>query len=411
MNTWTLSWSGLRTVTELEIKQRIRSKRWIWALVGWVVLLGTITMLVMLAARSMYSVEYDDGAAVTSAGPTVFAAITYLVLGMGLVIAPAFTATAINGDRSAGTLATLQATRLSAVEIAAGKLTAAWLTATVFLVAAVPFIALSMAWGDISLAQVVVVFLVVLTEVAVVCAIGLGWSAVISRPAGSAMLTYLSVVFLTVITVVAFALSMVLVIVKQPVQVWGLPPAVVAEYGRQVDDYFEKNPDKDNPPPAPVEKCTWFEEERQVTYTDRVWWLLLANPFIIVSDAAPLPEGAAQNLADYNQRGSDPMASLRYQVRRLSDPPELRIDECSQYYDGQPGYVVTYDDQGNAQVTTKNGVPVQTSPVQRPVVNVETPVWPGGLAFHLLLGAVFFWVAVRRLQVPYRSLRAGTRVA
>lgn len=411
MNTWALSWSGLRTVTELEIKQRIRSKRWIWALVAWFLVLGFITTLIILATRSLYLISDNTDRAVQDAGPMAFAAITFLVLGMGLVIAPAFTATAINGDRAAGTLATLQATRLSAVEIAAGKLMAAWLTAAVFLVVAVPFIAWTMLLGQISPWQVFVVFLVVLAEVAVVCAIGLGWSAIVSRSAGSAMLTYLSVVFLAVITLIVFALSTVLVTHNETVRVWGLTPSVESEYDRQVDQYYQDYPDGSNPPSAPVEKCTWFEQKQQVTHTDQVWWLLLANPFVIVTDAAPIPDGATANLADYTRERNDPMASLRLQVRLLSQPPTREIDQCTYLYDGRPGYQVTYDESGNAHVTTKDGTPVQVSPVKATVVSAETPVWPWGLGAHLVLGAVFFWAAVRRLSIPYRTLRPGTRVA
>lgn len=411
MSTWSLTLSGLRTVTELELKQRIRSKRWIWALVAWVLVLGVITVLIMMAASMVYSPieqaeDFNQGP-----GPVAFAAITYLVLGMGLVIAPAFTATAINGDRAAGTLATLQATRLSALEIATGKLVAAWLTALVFLVTALPFIAWSMVLGNISVWQVIVVFVLVLAEVAVVCAIGLGWSSIVSRAAGSAMLTYLSVVFLTVITLIVFALSTVLVTSQQTVRVWGLPDDVEAAYYAEVDQYFQNNPNKGNPPPAPVDKCTWLEEKESVTRTDQIWWLLLANPFVIVTDAAPLPPGAAQNLDGYVTNTNDPMANLRYQVRRLSSAPPFERDYCSAFYDGQPGYIVSYDNQSQVEVTTKNGVSVQISPVKRAVVQAEAPVWPWGLGFHLLLGVLFFWIAVRRLSIPYRALRPGTRVA
>ncbi len=409
MSTWSLSWSGLSTVTELEIKQRIRSRRWIWALAGWVLVLAVITGMIMLAATSIAGPagqSYGNGP-----GPLAFSAITFLVLGMGLVIAPAFTATAINGDRAAGTLATVQATNLSALEIAAGKLTAAWLTAAVFLVAAVPFIAWSMLLGGISIAQVLVVFAVVLVEVAVICAVGLGWSAVISRAAGSTLLTYLSVVVLAFATVIVFALSTVLVTSEQTVRVWGLSPEVAKAYSDQVDQYYTENPNGGDPPPAPVDKCAWFDARESVTRTDQIWWLLLVNPFVIVSDAAPLPPGAAQSLGSYAGSANDPMASLRYQVRRLSTPPAIQVDRCSFYYDGQPGYSVEYDNQGNVTVLTKGGVRVQVSPVKEAVLNVETPVWPWGLGLHLLLGAAFFWMAVRRLRIPYRRLRPGTRVA
>jgi hypothetical protein len=44
-------------------------------------------------------------------------------------------------------------------------------------------------------------------------------------------------------------------------------------------------------------------------------------------------------------------------------------------------------------------------------VNVETPAWPWGLGVNVLIGAVFFWAAVRRLAIPYGVLPPGTRVA
>lgn len=50
MNTWSLSWHGLRTVISLELKQRIRSPRWIVALAAWFVLIGAVTGLTIYSA-------------------------------------------------------------------------------------------------------------------------------------------------------------------------------------------------------------------------------------------------------------------------------------------------------------------------------------------------------------------------
>lgn len=423
MNTWVLSANGVRTVVELELKQRIRSRRWIWALAAWFLLIGAITTLVILAVLTTYGpsamVIHDPAIAPfdppadeigSRAGPMAFGMITYLVLGMGLMIAPAFTATSINGDRSAGTLATLQATRLSAVDLATGKLVAAWCTAAVFLVVASPFIAWSMLLGSISAWQVLVVFLVVLAEVAVVCAIGLGWSALISRPAGAAAMTYLSVVVLAVLSLLVFGLATTLTAERTTQRVWGLTEQTLDEYNRQTEEAYQKDPDAD-PPPAPVDKCTWFERKSTTMRYDRVWWLLVGNPFVVIADAAPLPPGASADLSRYSSLSSDPLASIRWGVRKLSIPPTLEYDECASYYSSLPGYTVEWDDNGNAIVKNGNGVVVNTSPVKIPPVNVETPVWPWGLGFHVLLGAVFFWIAVRRLAVPYRKLTPGTRVA
>jgi ABC-type transport system involved in multi-copper enzyme maturation permease subunit len=407
MSAWRLSFNGLRTVVELELRQRVRSRRWIWALVGWFALIGAVTSLVIWAASKNWgSPDTDLG----PGGPTAFGLITYFVLGLGLMIAPAFTSTSINGDRAAGTLATLQATRLSAIDLAMGRLIAAWLTAAVFVLVATPFIAWSMALGSISIWQVLVVFLVVLAEVAIVAAIGLGWSALLSRAAGAAAMTYLSVIVLSVLTVVVFGLATMATVSPQVERVWGLTPAAQDEYSMSVDDYLKEHPGA-SAPPAPVDKCTWWERTTYQPQAERVWWMLVANPFVVVADAAPLPPGVSADLKAYQRLNSDPLAAVRYAVRYLAIPSTREVDECSMYYSEVPGYTVEWDVDGNAVVKAPDGTVVNTSPVKRTVVNVESPIWPWGLGFHFLLGVVFFWIAVRRLSVPYGRLTPGTRVA
>ncbi|MCA0295915.1 MAG: ABC transporter permease [Actinobacteria bacterium] len=407
MNTWKLSPAGVRTVVELELRQRIRSRRWIWALVGWFVVIGAISGLIMFTTERIRS-EQDANFA---GGPLAFGIITYFVLGMALVIAPAFTATSINGDRNAGTLATIQATRLSALELATGKLIAAWLAAAVFLVVALPFIAWSMVWGNISILQVAATFAVMFAEVAVVCAIGLGWSALISRPAGSTLLTYLSVVFLTVITLIVVGLLSLAIVRTEQVRVWGLNDADNSAYQESLDKYWQDNPDGSDPPTPPVNKCTWYTRDQSVVHVEQIWWILVGNPFVIVADAAPLPPGSAKNLSEYEDLGSDPLAAVRWAVRRMSNGPQPEIDECTAMYADMPGYRVDYDNEGIPRVYTTSGTPVNVSPVKVQAVNVETPVWPWGLGVNVLIGAVFFWVAVRRLAIPYGVLPSGTRVA
>ena len=408
MNAWRLSWNGLRTVTELELKQRIRSRRWIWALVVWFAFIGAISSLMMLATNQLFSVSQrpDD-----TAGPVTFAIITFFILGMGLLIAPTFTATSINGDRVSGTLATLQATRISALELATGKLLAAWLTSAVFLVVALPFLAWSMILGNISLLQVVVCFAVVFAEVAVVCAIGLGWSALFSRQAGSAVLTYLSVVGLSIILPGVMALLVPLVQQDETIRVWGLSEADQAAYQGQIDSYWNEHPDGDGSgaPAPPIGKCAWQEVTEPVVHTDRIWWLAVPNPFVIVSDAAPLPPKTAD---EPSARATSPLGAISYGVRWISQPPRTERDECIQLYANSNAYQFSYDSAGNPTVTTASGTPVNVqSPVKRQTVDTSMPIWPWGLAVNILLGALFFWVAVRRLSVPYGVLPKGTRVA
>jgi ABC-type transport system involved in multi-copper enzyme maturation, permease component len=411
MNTWQLTWNGLRTVTGLELRQRIRSKRWIWVLAAWFLVIGGVTWLILAAIPRLLGFGSSTEAGL-GAGPLAFGTITFFVLGMGLVIAPAFTATSINGDRSAGTLALLQATRLSALEIALGKLVAAWLTAAVFLVVVLPFIAASMVWGDISIKQVLLTFLVVFAEVAVICAIGIGWSSLLNRPAMSTMMTYLSVVFLTVISLIVLGLLVPMVMRNEQVRVWGLPPSVQAEYDAQTNQFWEENPNAEATLPAPVGKCAWYTQTEPVSHLDQIWWISLVNPFVIVADAAPLPPTATKDLGSYVNRSADPLAWIRYSIRMMAQPSTLERDDCTQLYATLPGYEVGYSDDDIAIVTTSDGTPVNVnSPVKRRPVSVESPIWPWGLGANVLLGGAFFWVAVRRLAVPHRKLAAGTRVA
>lgn len=411
MNTWSLSWHGLRTVISLELRQRIRSPRWVIALVAWFLLIGAVTGLVMY---SMWRLRNDSfGYTEYGAGPMAFGIITLFVLGMALVIAPAFTATSINGDRTSGTLATLQATRLSAVEIAAGKLIAAWLAAAVFLVGALPFIVWTMLLGSISIWQVAVCFAVVFALVAVVCAIGLGWSALIQRTAGASVMTYLSVVLLSLISPMVMALSVPFTVEDTTVRVWGLPPDVQMAYDEAVSKYWDEHPDGDGAgaPAPPIGECTWNEQRYEQSRTDRVWWMLVPNPFVIVADAAPLPDSARESLSSYVSASSDPLAGMRAGVRSLAMGPESERDECIYLYYGL-GYNVDWNADGTPQVTTQNGDPVPvTSPVKRRTVDAGAPIWPWGLGVNLVIGTVFFWVAVRRLAIPYGVLPKGVRVA
>ncbi len=414
MNTWSLSWRGLRVVTGLEVRQRIRSRRWLIALVAWFLFVGAITSLVIGSAMQGFTQrDLQPGGIVPTPGPLAFGLNGLFVLGMGLVIAPTFTATSINGDRAAGTLATLQATRLSALEIAAGKLLAAWLTSAVFLVVSLPFIVWTMVLGSISIWQVLVCLAVVFVLVAVVCAIGLGWSSIISRSAGSAVMTYLCIVALGIISPMVMALSVPFLTSYDTVRVWGLPQPVADAYSAQLDEYWKNNPDADgsDAPAPPLGECTWTEQVEEQTHFERTWWLLVPNPFVVVADAAPLPALGRESLNTYIGQTSDPLAGIRVMVRQVADPPATERDECIYLY-GNLGYNIEWNADGTPKVTTPDGTPVNVqSPVQRHSIEVGPPVWPWGLGVNLLIGAAFFSVAVRRLAIPYGKLPRGVRVA
>ncbi|MGW6132508.1 ABC transporter permease [Cellulomonas sp. NPDC055163] len=360
--TWRVTGHGVRTVATLELRQRVRSTRWKVALLVWFLVVGAITALGWAA---MASTSSGTGVEQEPLGPAIFGLVVFFVLFLGLVVAPTLSATAINGDRSAGTLAILQVTLLSPAEIVLGKLLASWTAALAFLVVSVPFLVAGLAAGGTPVLSVVVCLVVLALLLAGVCAIGLGFSALTARSAGSAVLTYLAVAGLTVLSLLVFGLTIPAVSNQaQEVRVWTVPSTY---------DWED----------AQVPECVWETQTQYVSHTERTWWLLAINPFVVVADAAPAAE------RDDTFTGFDVLGGIREGVRTLRAGPAPEQDYC---WTGQ--------ERGASYV----------SPVAERDVD-DSAVWPWGLAANLLLGAAGVVLAVRRLRIPQRTLARGTRVA
>ncbi|KQR08495.1 ABC transporter permease [Cellulomonas sp. Leaf334] len=353
--TWGLTWHGVRTVAVLELRQRVRSTRWVVALVVWFVVVGGITLLTSGAISTSASGESGPG---PSAGPLLFGAVTFLVLGLGLLVTPTLASTGINGDRNAGTLATLQVTLLTPAEIAAGKLLAAWAVACAFLVASLPFLGIALAMEGTPGTALLRVVLLVAVLLACVCGIGLGFSALTTRTAGSTVLTFLTVAALTLLTPILFGLTFPTISRTQEVPVSSGPMSFDDESGTAA--------------------CEVTVQERSVAHTERTWWLLGINPFVVLADGAGTTEHAR-----FADNSNDPLGMIRDGVRQLRAGPAIPVDECW----------------------------LDSSVEDRQDTVSRAPVWPWGLAVDVLLGAAGYVVAVRRLRIPQRTLPRGTRVA
>jgi len=351
---WRVSWHGLRTVARLELRQRVRSTRWIVALVVWFVVVGGITLLATGALSAI-----GGGVVREQRGPLLWAIVAYLVLGLGLVVTPTLTSTAINGDRNAGTLAILQVTLLSPAEIVLGKLAAAWLAAMAFLVASLPFFVLALALGGTPVVSAFAVVALIALLLAAVCGIGIGLSAFTARVAGSTVATFASVVGLAVISPILFGVTFPSIQDQADVRVF-----------RSTSSFRG---------PTSADDCRWTSETRTVWHTERTWWLLAINPFVVLADGSATP-------ADLTS--VSPFASLRESVRGARSGASLATNECWGWETG-----------------TRFDPP---EPVPDPSA---APIWPWGLGANLLLGAGGVWTAVRRLSIPQGGLPKGVRVA
>jgi hypothetical protein len=277
-----------------------------------------------------------------------------LVLGLGLLVTPTLASTAVNGDRAAGTLATLQVTLLTPAEIVVGKVLAAWAASCAFLAASVPFLLFAALVGPTPWAAVLRVVLLVAVLLLAVCGIGIGFSALVARPAGSTVLTFTTVAALVLGLPLVFGLTIPSVQARESVRVYEQQATPTGDEGT----------------------CRWIDEQRSVTHTERTWWLLAPNPFVVLADGA----GTSSTQAEAERR-SDPLGMLRSAVGLARAGAQHTADEC--WADG---------DGTDATAST-------------------AAVWPWGLGAELLLGAAGLLVAVRRLRLPLRALPRGTRVA
>ncbi len=376
-----MSWHGIRTVATLELRQRVRTSKWPIVLAVWVAVIGLVAFL-------SYWATNDEQ---LRSGEAMYDIVIFFVLGLAMLIVPSLTATSVNGDREHGVLATLQTTLLTHWDIVLGKLAAAWAISMAFLVSALPFMAWAWFEGGVSGSRIVLSLVVLVLVLAVVCTLGLMFSTLTARPIASAVLTYLTMGALVFGTTIGFGLSAFLVTAEEQQQVFGIP-----------DNWWETHqppnidPADPNLTPEQLEQlnnvgqptredCTTFTRTTQVPHTERIWWMLPLNPFVVVADAAP-----SEPRKDNGQfsSGFTPMRWISGGARMARNGPDAVVDECTN------------------QVGTEG---VYVDPMEKALES--DPVWPYGLAFLLLAGAGAATVAGRRLKTPIRRLPNGTRIA
>ena len=352
-----MSWTAVRTVAVLELRQRVRSTRWRVMLIVWGVVL-------VLLCGGLTALAGMSGGRHEEIVPILYDLTLGFVLGIGLIVAPTLSATSINGDRADATLALLQATALRSHEIVVGKLLAAWLAALAFLAVAAPFLLAFTMTGGASWTALVGHLLILAVSLGAVCAVGLGLSAATARPSASAVLTYLVVTALVIGTPIMMTLSTTAVHGKQRSIVYS------TDYDESTNNkqVCEKDPDI---------------YTSDIVHWERIWWMLIPNPFVALGDVS-----ARAPVTDIDPRTSySPLRELGLSVDTMRTPQPA---EVVSYYCGNDSHS-TWDDD-----------------VRRPEHLV---FWPATLLVLGLLGAWSLVSASRRLRTPVRTLARGTRVA
>ena len=359
-----MTWTGVRTIMVLELRQRVRATRWRVMLGIW------LAVLILLCGGMTIALLETTGAPPKDHLTSLYDLVVCFVLGIGLIVAPTLSATSINGDRTDATLALLQATALRSQEIVVGKLLAAWGAAIAFLGVAAPFLLILTVAGG-SHWQALLAHLVILgVTLGAVCAIGLGFSSLTARPSASAVLTYIVVAALTVGTPLATTIASSLVTGKQTVVTYEV------DYTNSTDDKLVCRPDPD-------------VETREVTRTNRIWWMLAPNPFVALGDATA--HAPIQPALDHHSVGNSLLTSTGLGVDSMRDPKPDRV--IHNYCEGDS----FYDDPFGSSTTDSR--------------TKHLVFWPASLVALAALGAGGVVVAGRRLRVPAGKLPRGVRLA
>jgi ABC-type transport system involved in multi-copper enzyme maturation permease subunit len=332
---------GIGLIAAIELRQRVRG-------VAWYVLIGVCTGIVLLVTVLLAVTAGATG----TGGTWLYSVIVYFVLLVGSLVAPALSGNAVNGDRENGTLATTQVTLVTTPQLVLGKFAAAWVSSLAFLVTATPFLVVSFVLGGVGADTVVVSLLVLVAELGVISGVGVGFSGLLRRPLFSIVLSYLFVAVLSVGTLIAFGIGSA--VLQREV--------TVAPSGQAGSECYTAG-------------YTSF-----VPATDAVWWMLAANPYVILADAEPSRFGADGQLSS-----SDTFGVIKLGVRSMQLSPGALVDPdpCD---DVDP-----------------------ITPAR--IISSTTPSWAVGLGIHVALAAAALAGAVATTRAPSRRLARGSRIA
>ncbi|WP_055476998.1 ABC transporter permease [Gordonia sp. HS-NH1] len=358
-------WRMVAVIVELELRQRLRTTRWKASLI----VAFVVTSLAVFG--SMYLAVGVFGGTYTGWASNLYALLLGFLLLLGIIVAPTLAATTINGDRKDATLAVVQDTGITNWQLALGKLIGSWVAGIALVAVAAPYLI----WGLVEAPQSIwrsVLGIVVLALVfASYAGIGLGFSAVTARPAGSAVLTQSAVFFLLLGLPVAFGL---------------LYPTTAQMHSVIRTDTTVTDPSS----PTPTWTCQEVTREEEFHHQERIWWLLAPNPFFIVADAvSTTPENPTRASDSTAQEISQTLSAVRA-------GPYIGPRTCA---DISFGYVDQQAPTGHIARETAH----QTSEMG--------DSWYVGLGIYLMLGGLGYLVAARRLRIPAGKLPRGVRIA
>ncbi len=197
--------SGLGGITAVGVKElrgRVRGRRAFVVVTFYLLFLGLFAWAWELVAERAYvqNASLQGGSAAFASalvGQEVFGALVLVETLLVVFLAPAFTSGAISLEREKQTLEMLAATPISSLAIVVGKLVSALAYVFLLIAASVPLTAIVFVFGGVGPDDVLRAYAVLIVTALGLGSLGLFISAVMQRTQGATVVTFFTVLFLT----------------------------------------------------------------------------------------------------------------------------------------------------------------------------------------------------------------------
>ena len=199
--------SAVATIMVKELRSRMRGRRAFVVLTVYLAILALIAYGAYVVIVPNAQAQGGFGGPVNASamvGQAIFILLSVFQLLLVCFIAPAFTAGAVSLEREKQTLDLLISTPMRPGAIIVGKLLAALAFVFLMILAAVPLSALVLLYGGAEAEDIVRQQVVLLATAVGLGAIGLFFSALIKRTQAATVLTYITMLALTVGTILLF---------------------------------------------------------------------------------------------------------------------------------------------------------------------------------------------------------------
>ena len=184
-----------------EMRLSTRRERTIWVIVTYILLMGLLGWLVI---NISHTASYGSSDAWTHIGPTLYTVLLFVQLTLVLFVTPAFTATAINGEKERQTFDLLLCSRLSSGALVGGKLFAGLVNALLLITATIPIFSLVFFFGGVTPLQMLQALIVIMVTAIMAATLGMLCSTFFQRPAVSTAVAYMLLLFWLVIPLILY---------------------------------------------------------------------------------------------------------------------------------------------------------------------------------------------------------------